>query len=95
MSPRPKSRLAPALIVVAGVLCAVLAVYVGGYFAASDRQDGSTSDIRFRTFGAKWQCALYSPAAWMEAATTRTTVFLCYSKEGLYEGYLPWPPDAE
>ena len=64
--PRPKSRLAPAMIV-AGILFAMLAGYVGGYFAFSE---GPTLDNGVRLFNGPWQALIYAPATRVESWIT-------------------------
>lgn len=73
---RSKSRLAPAMIV-AGFLCAMLAVaYVAGYLM------GSTVTVnpsyKERAFYTRLQTTIYRPAAQAESAMTGTRVLLYY-----------------
>jgi hypothetical protein len=63
---RPKSRLAPALIVV-GILFVMLAAYAAGYFAFSETP---TPDNGIRVFNAPWQAFLYAPATRVESWIT-------------------------
>jgi hypothetical protein len=67
---RRKSRLAPVLIV-AGAVCALLAVYVAGYLLG--RQNSSVY-----CFNAKWKCMLYWPAGRLESLLVGAPVHLCY-----------------
>jgi hypothetical protein len=70
----PNSRLAPALIV-AGMLCALLGVYVAGYFLC--QTDHIWGDFaRDRSYATIWHCRVFSVAAWVEAKTTGFTVCL-------------------
>lgn len=69
---RPKSRLAPALIV-AAILCAVLVAYIAGYFTFSDLSE--VPGMRLRTFNAEWQAFMYAPAAWLESMITGEPVY--------------------
>jgi hypothetical protein len=95
--PRPKSRLAPALLVV-GILCGLLAGYVLSYFILMD--DASTKvfveqgSSRERYFGPMWLCAFYSPAARVEAVTTGSMVSLISLEESetydMYPNYDDW-----
>jgi hypothetical protein len=87
---RPKSRLAPALIV-AGVLCAASALYVVGYFyGCEERALGAAWGRGFRW---RWQCAAYSPAAWIEARVRGSRVSLHYLRgANIYESYDSFEP---
>jgi hypothetical protein len=69
---RPKSRLAPAMIA-AGILCALPAAYIAGYFAFSHTYDAPGP--RVRMFNAGWQAFIYAPAAWFESTVTGTPVY--------------------
>ena len=69
--PRPKCRLAPAMIV-AGVLAVMLFVYVAGYLAG---QVNDLPERRRRMFSTKWQAAIYGPAAQVEALAIGRPVF--------------------
>jgi hypothetical protein len=71
---RTKSRLAPALIV-AGMLCALLGVYVARYFLC--QTDHVWGDFaRRRYYATIWHCRLFSVAAEVEAKTTGFAVDL-------------------
>jgi hypothetical protein len=77
---RPKSRLAPVLTV-ALVLTLALA-YLAGYFVLGTMSlDASNKDGRFRTFGSKWQCRIYAPAAKLELYLTGGELELLYLTE--------------
>lgn len=69
---RPKSRLAPAMIV-AGFLCAVLGLYIAGYLSC---QSGGWGTISYRQVTAEWETTLYAPAAWVESLIRRNRVAL-------------------
>ena len=69
-----KSRLAPALIV-AGMLCALLGVYVAGYFLCQTGHVGGDF-ARQRDYATIWHCRIFSGAAKVEAKTTGFTVIL-------------------
>jgi hypothetical protein len=77
--PSSTSRLAPALTVAGALLvfCLPLAIYVAGYFYCGDFQQ-TTPTLTERFMSAKWQCAIYVPAAKLEAAWTGTQVDLWY-----------------
>jgi hypothetical protein len=86
--PRPKSRLAPAMIV-AGAILAVFLFYALGYFLGSEVSPLSPLGIannkkpyRLRTFDGKWQCALYAPAAWIESVALGVRILPCYEVDG-------------
>lgn len=69
---RPKSRLAPAMIV-AGVLCAVIiGGYVGSYLVVSQKK--VEPYLVERRFPYLWQWRVYSPLAWVEAKITGNAV---------------------
>jgi hypothetical protein len=87
---RPKSRLAPVLIV-AGILCAALALYVAGYFfGGTARTLGPSQGRGFRW---KWLCVAYAPVAGLEARMRGVEVVL-YHQRGAnsYERYDLFPP---
>ena len=75
MEPRPKSRLVPAMIA-AWMLCGLLAGYAASYVLVSNvvPSPGSQS----RCFGAKWTCAVYCPAGWLEARFTGVKICLMH-----------------
>jgi hypothetical protein len=90
---RRKSRLVPVMIVV-GLLCVVLAVYVVGYFYGCEEYT-LVNFMRTRTFNWKWPCIVYAPAARLEAATFDLHVALCYptpDRSGDYECYAVYEP---
>lgn len=81
--PRPKSRLAPAMIV-AGVLMA-LVLYPGSYLGLGNLQDGYRMGVdppstitfhRLRRFDYCWQCKVYAPLGWVESKVKRSYVEL-------------------
>jgi hypothetical protein len=72
---RPKSRLAPAMMVTVIVL-AMIALYVGGYLRGS--RSTTTRGERLHNFGAKWKCMVYWPAAEVESLVIGAPVYLCY-----------------
>ena len=71
---RSKSRLAPVLIV-AGFLCAILALYAFSYAVATRRFQQSTGISR--VFSANWQVSVFAPAAAIEAKIKGVEVWLC------------------
>jgi hypothetical protein len=62
-------------MIVAGFLCAVVAVYIAGYIAGSPNI-ATKDSLRFRCFDYRWIRSLYLPAAWVESQTTGATVVL-------------------
>lgn len=86
-APRPQGRLAPAMIV-AGVLCIILAAYAGSYLAISRAFSDPAGDIG-RTFEEKWQCVLYWPAAKVESAARGVGVYPMYRASA--DGYKVFP----
>lgn len=58
------------------VMLALLAAYVAGYFAHSNRGDYRTHDFRHL-----WLCTLYDPAARVEAWLSGETIILKF-REG-------------
>jgi hypothetical protein len=62
------------------VVVILLAIYVGGYFIAADREGLSSlaggSDTLYLGFRRQWQCRLYYPMAWAEAAIRRRPLFV-------------------
>ena len=89
---RLKSRLAPVLIVV-GILSAALGVYALGYFLGGEKlAHGPYSGPprgagHSRFFKSRWQCALYSPAAKVEAIAFGLNVRLGYLSRGPESGW--------
>lgn len=65
---RAKNRLAPAMTVVV----ILLAIYLGGYFIAVDREGlasvADSSDTLYLGFKYKWQCRVFYPMGQAEAA---------------------------
>jgi hypothetical protein len=78
--PRPKSRLAPALIV-AGVLAAILTCYGAGYLSLSDKLPNASGGIA-RLFRSRWQAWAFVPAAVVEAKVSRIEVELNSYRSG-------------
>lgn len=89
-TPRPKSRLAPAMIVAGSVVAVVLVGgYLLGYLWGTQTGFDQGAGYRIRKFSAKWQCAIYIPAARAESALLKLAVYLCYEDRG------PIPIDQE
>jgi hypothetical protein len=77
-------------VIVGVVLATTLGLYIVTYWKSpTDTQ----RQIRVRVFRAKWQCAVFSPAARFEAIVTSYTVLLMYQRPGgredLYGEYMP------
>ena len=70
---RPKSRLAPVLVV-AFILCAMLAAYVGSYLFSG--YAWLEPGIQHRGFYREWQLTLYRPLGQIESRLTGNSVVL-------------------
>lgn len=79
-----QSRLAPALIV--GLLL-LLVVYVAGYFFRGYPPPLAAGETCQRTFSRRWMCAIYLPAAKVEAMAYRACVYLECEGESVYAWY--------
>jgi hypothetical protein len=80
---RPKSRVAPALIV-AGILCAVPAVYLACYLRLGWRPTPIGSEVR-RAYFSRWQALVFIPAAAIEARAKGVEIELWTNSDTGYE----------
>jgi hypothetical protein len=81
-------------LIVAGTLCAALALYVVGYFFGCERHVSPIDGKRQLVFSRKSMCALYSRAAWLEWKITQKRVALNHREnappgEGIHYGVYP------
>ena len=66
----------------------MLAVYVGGYLYRGYPPPLSPGETCQRTFKRRWLCAIYSPAAKVEALVSRAFVYLeCEDDGSIYAAY--------
>jgi hypothetical protein len=79
MYEKPKSRLAPAMIV-AGVLL-LLVLYVAGYFGLSETDPSASRNELDRVYANKWSAAIYKPGGYVESAFRRQRVNILYFED--------------